>query len=271
MEKLKQATETEESLSTAMADDIISQLPIHILHNILCSLSQQEAVRTCLLSKQWRHIGSTRPNLKFSDKWFNNKQEKFVSVVDRALQRYRDQNLSLNKLHLYISSSNSRRVVSPLDKWIPVIAALNIKAFKLNFHSAYYDLPSTVFLVESLERLHMWGYRVSSVESVRFKCLRKLTLIYVKVDDSTLETITSGCPLLRSLVIESCWELRNVMLSEAALPEFKHFDLESYQWREKCSIVIHALNVETICIKGPWIWSNCQSTFLFSSHECESQ
>ncbi|CAA0833951.1 Putative F-box/LRR-repeat protein [Striga hermonthica] len=110
----------------------------------------------------------------------------------------------------------------------------------------------------------MWGCRVSSVESVRFKCLRKLTLIYVKVDDGTLGTITSGCPLLRSLVIESCLELRNVMLSEVALPELKHFDLESYEWREECSIVIHALNLQTICIKGPWIWSNCQSTFLFS-------
>ncbi|CAA0833999.1 Unknown protein [Striga hermonthica] len=250
-----------------MADDRLSQLPIPILHHILCSLSQEAAVRTCILSKQWRHIGSTRPNLDFSEDWLSITPEKFVSVVDRIIQEYRDQNLSIHKLHLEISSPDSRRIISLLDKWIPMIAALNVKVFKLDCFSEtrdYYDLPSAVFLAESLEELHLCQCRVSPVESVQFKCLRKLTLIWVKVDGGTFETITSGCPLLRSLVIDTCWGLRNVRLSEATLPGLKHFELDNFKRIKGCSIEINVLNIETVRIEGPWIWSNRQSTFLFS-------
>ncbi|GER44204.1 F-box/RNI-like superfamily protein [Striga asiatica] len=236
-------------------DDRISELPIPIRHHILCFLSQKEAVRTCLLSKQWRHVGSTRPNLEFSEKWFDNTQEKFVSVINRTLQGYRDQNLSIHKLHLDLSRPDSRPVVSLLDKWIPIIAALNIKAFKLNFRSytpLYYDLPSAVFLAESLEELHLSNCRLSPVESLRFKCLRTLTLSVVQFDGGTFEKITSGCPSLRRLVLNFCEGLRNVRLSEAALPGLKYFELCDSEIVGR-SVEIDVPNIETVFILGPWI------------------
>ncbi|CAA0833996.1 F-box/LRR-repeat protein [Striga hermonthica] len=156
-------------------DDRISQLPIPILHHILCSLSQKEALRTCVLSKQWRHIGSTRPNLDFSEERFNDTQEmsasvncssilqhilyqlcrpwshrgstrpnlnssgsteqNFFSVVNQTLQGYLDRNFSIHKLYLDFSRPDSPPAVSLLDKWIPMIAALSIKSFKLNSRS----------------------------------------------------------------------------------------------------------------------------------------
>ncbi|CAA0833926.1 F-box/LRR-repeat protein [Striga hermonthica] len=249
-------------------DDRISELPIPILHHILCFLSQKEAVRTCLLSKQWRHIGSTRPNLDFSEEWFDDSQERFASVVDRTLQGYRDQNLSIHKLHLDLSSSESRPVVSLLDKWIPIIAALNIKAFKLNILSytrPYYNLPSAILAAESLEELHLRKCRLSPVESLRFKCLRTLTLEFVQVDGRTFEKITSGCPLLRRLFLTSCEGLRNIRLSEASLPELTHFELYDYKGIEGRSIEIDVPNIETVSIVGGQrVWSHRQSEFLFS-------
>ncbi|CAA0833923.1 Unknown protein [Striga hermonthica] len=250
-------------------DDRISQLPIPILHRILCSLSQKEAVRTCVLSKQWRHIGSTRPNLDLSEEWFDDTQEKFVSVVDRTLQGYRDQSLSVHKLCLNLSRPDSRPVVSLLDKWIPVIAALNIKAFKLNFLPytlAYYDLPLAVFLTESLEELHLCKCRLSPVppESLQFKRLCTLTLNDVQVDDGTIEKITSGCPLLRSLVLYCCDGLRNVRLNEVASPGLNYFVLNNYEMIERRNIEIDVPNLEKVSIGGLWIWSHRQSTFLFS-------
>ncbi|CAA0834005.1 Unknown protein [Striga hermonthica] len=244
-----------------MADDRLSQLPIPILHHILCFLSQKEAVRTCLLAKQWRHIGSTRPNLDFFEEWFGNAQEKFVSVVDRTLQGYRDQNLSVHKLHLDLSRPEP--VVSLLNKWIPILA-LNIKVFKLIFLSytpAYYKLPSAVFLAESLEELHLHQCKVSRVESVRFKRLRTLTLKEVSVDDGTFEKITSGCPLLRRLVLYCCHRLRNVRLTS---PGLEHFELRDYKRIKPCSIEIYVPNIETVSIRGPCIWCHRQSAFLFS-------
>ncbi|GER49035.1 F-box/RNI-like superfamily protein [Striga asiatica] len=284
MKKQKQAAETEETLSAAI-DDRISHLPRIILHHILCFLSQKEAVRTCLLSKQWRHIGTTRPNLEFFDiwfddtqerfvpvlnleffnKWFDDTQERFISVLDRTLQGYLDQNLSIHKLHLHLWIHDSRRVISLLHQWIPTIAALNIKAFKLHFHSffpAYYDLPSTVFLAESLEELHLCDCKLSPVEGVRFKHLHTLTLERVQVDGGTLGTKTLECPLLRRLVLNICWELRNVWLSDA--PGLKHFVLSDYERIEGRMIEIDVPNIETIFINGLWIWSHHRSPLLFS-------
>ncbi|GER44212.1 F-box/RNI-like superfamily protein [Striga asiatica] len=326
-------------------DDRISQLPIPILHHILCFLSQKEAVRTCVLSKQWCHIGSTRPNLEFSEEWFDDTQEKvvsvnsstgstrpslnsseksinstqekfvpvvdrtlqgyldqnrsklhrilscllcrpwrpkgstrpnlessekvfnttqqnFVSVVDRTLQGYLDQNLSIHKLHLHLSSPDSRPVVSLPDKWIPILAALNIKAFELNFLSytpPYYDLHSAVF--ESLEELHLRKCRLSPVESVRFKSLRTLTLEQVQVDGSTFDTNMLGCPLLSRLVIKSCWELRIVRVSEAG---FKHFELCDSKRIGGRSIEIDVPNLETVSITASWFLCHRQSALLFS-------
>ncbi|GER49034.1 F-box/RNI-like superfamily protein [Striga asiatica] len=252
MEKQKQAAETGETLYTAM-EDRISQVPIPILHHILCFLSQKEAVRTCLLSKQWRHIGTTRPNLDFSELWFDT-QEKFVSVVDRTLQGYCDQNLSILKLDLEIS--RPQLAVSLLDKWIPTIPALKLKF-------PFYDiLPSAVFVAESLEELHLFMCRVSPVESVRFKRLRTLTLEWVLINVGTFESIMLGCPMLERMALFSCLGLRNVRLvSEVASRGLKHFELDYF---EGGSIEIDVPNLETVRIKGPWIWSNRQSALLFS-------
>ncbi|CAA0833921.1 F-box/LRR-repeat protein [Striga hermonthica] len=317
--------------------DRISQLPIPILHHILCFLSQKEAVRTCILSKQWRHIGSTRPNLQFSEEWFDDSSEKlinnaqkkfvpvvvvdrttlqrcrdkerskrhrilsvllcrpwrrnngstrpnldssqkffkffngtqqnFVSVVDRTLQRYLDQNLSIHKLHLHLSSPNSRPVVSLPDKWVPILAALNIKALELTFLSytlPYYDLPSAVF--ESLEELHLRKCRLRPAESVRFKSLRSLTLEQVQVDGGIFDTNMLGSPLLRRLVINSCWELRIVRVSgsEAASPGFKHFELCDSKKIGGRSIEIDVPNLETVSIRAPWRLCHRQSALWFS-------
>ncbi|GER49037.1 F-box/RNI-like superfamily protein, partial [Striga asiatica] len=143
----------------------------------------------------WRHKGSTRPNL-------GSTQQNFVSVLDRTLQGYLDQNLSIHKLHLHFSTTPlSPPVISLLNKWIPMITALNIKVLKFNFHSPTCNLSPTPAYYESLEELHLCKCRLSPVKSVRFKFLHTLTLEQVKVDGATFETKTLGCPLLRRLVL----------------------------------------------------------------------
>ncbi|GER49070.1 F-box/RNI-like superfamily protein [Striga asiatica] len=176
-------------------------------------------------------------------KWFNNRQQNFVSVVNRTLQGYLDQNLSIHKLHLHLWRPGSRPVISLPDKWIPKLAALNIKAFKLSIFSSTSVYYSAVFLAESLEELHLYQCWVIPAKSVRFKSLRTLTLERVQVDCGTFETKTLGCPLLTRLVLNNCRELRNVRLSEA--PGLKHFELFDSERREGGSIEIDVPNLET--------------------------
>ncbi|CAA0833920.1 Unknown protein [Striga hermonthica] len=269
-------------------EDRISELPIPILHHIICFLSQKEAVRTCLLSKQWRHIGSTHPNLDFSDEWFDDTheefvsivdvnlqgyhdqnndfyeewfddtQEKFVSIVDGTLQGYHDQNLSVHQLHLNLSRPLSPPAISLLNKWIPMIPDLNIKAFKLNFHSPTCILSLTLAYYESLEELHLRNCKLSPVENVWLKRLCILTFEHVQVDDGSFETIMLGCPLLRRLVLYFCRGLTNVRLRSPGLKHFELCDSEGFEGR---SIEIYVPNIETVSITAPWIWRHRQSAF----------
>ncbi|CAA0833957.1 F-box/RNI-like/FBD-like domains-containing protein [Striga hermonthica] len=125
----------------------------------------------------------------------------------------------------------------------------------------YYGRPLDVFLAESLEELHLRKCRVIPVKSVWFKSLRTLTLELVQVDGGTFDTKMLGCPLLRRLVLISCCELRNVRLRS---PGLKHFELRDYIKMEGRSIEINAPNLETVSIRGSWIWSHRQSALLFS-------
>ncbi|CAA0833955.1 Unknown protein [Striga hermonthica] len=261
-------------------EDRISELPIPILHHILCFLSQKEAVKTCVLSKQWRHIGSTRPNLEFFEEWFNcsiiqhalsllsrlwsnldSTQQNFDSIVDRTLQGYLDQNLSIHQLHLHLSTPVSEPVISLINNWIPMIPDLNIKVFKLIFLSPTFDLSLTPPYYESLEELHLRNCKLSLVESVRFDRLCILTLEHVQVDDGTFETIMLGCPSLMCLVLYFCGGLRNVRLRSHGL---KHFELLDSKRIEGRSIEINAPSIETVFISAPWIWRHRQSALMFS-------
>ncbi|KAL9166731.1 hypothetical protein ABFS82_05G050000 [Erythranthe guttata] len=64
--------------------DKISELPNEMLQRILCFLSQEEVVRTSVLSKSWRYIWCTRPNLVFTANYYfkGEKKQDFIPLVD---------------------------------------------------------------------------------------------------------------------------------------------------------------------------------------------
>ncbi|KAL3635324.1 hypothetical protein CASFOL_019871 [Castilleja foliolosa] len=140
--------------------DRLSQLPQPILHQILSLLSQRDAVRTCVLSKSWRYLWHGRLNVEFHDNCFARKTE-FWSFLDTTLQRYLDQNLSLQKFLLDIPS-----VVVDfelLQKWIyMVIMNMGVRSLSLIFP---YPLPLVVFQSESLVELHLARCNLNTLKS----------------------------------------------------------------------------------------------------------
>ncbi|KAK6161540.1 hypothetical protein DH2020_004921 [Rehmannia glutinosa] len=115
--------------------DRISELPQAILHHILSFLSQDEAAETSLLSKSWNCVWSTRPNIEFREKWFHGDKEKFMSVLNKTLQGYRDQNLCVHEFLVEMSRVDSE-IVLLLEKWIPrVVLNMGVKKFSLYNYS----------------------------------------------------------------------------------------------------------------------------------------
>ncbi|KAL3845554.1 hypothetical protein ACJIZ3_002957 [Penstemon smallii] len=66
-----------------MKEDRISKLPDPILHQILSSINLKHAVQTSTLSKRWKHVWSSLPNLNFNYTTLD--QIKCVSILMRSL------------------------------------------------------------------------------------------------------------------------------------------------------------------------------------------
>ncbi|EYU44106.1 hypothetical protein MIMGU_mgv1a023500mg, partial [Erythranthe guttata] len=126
-------------------------------------LSQEDAVRTSVLSKSWRNIWCTRPNLHFSDAAFKGNMLQFLSVVSNTLQLYRDQRLCVDEFHVCMSVfSFDCASVSLVDEWVLILTSRSVKKFCVcnsPKHSIveelhFVELPSVVFGAKSLEDLH---------------------------------------------------------------------------------------------------------------------
>lgn len=75
----KSETLMEESVD---GEDRISELPVHIIHHILCytDLSSHDGAITSVLSKKWYYYWLSRPCLVFRQ--FDGDLKDFVPVVD---------------------------------------------------------------------------------------------------------------------------------------------------------------------------------------------
>ncbi|KAL7110874.1 hypothetical protein ACP275_05G053500 [Erythranthe tilingii] len=238
--------------------DMISDLPKHILHRILYFLSQKEAVRTSVLSKSWRNIWCTRPNLDFSDKIIKGDKQEFLFIVGNNLQRYRDQRMRLEEFGLRIFLGNYE-FVSLLEKWIAALKNMGVKEFRLSIYSKRIQrrrrrsvkVPSVVFEAESLQDLHAEGFTLDQTSigrNVLSKHLKKLHLEKVEIEDGVFQKIISSCPLIETMTLKSCKKLRNIKANN--LRHLKHFTFSFIGILDvRCSIEICPSSLETIEIE----------------------
>ncbi|XP_012845997.1 PREDICTED: F-box/LRR-repeat protein 13-like [Erythranthe guttata] len=239
--------------------DRISELPQGILQQILYHLSQEEAVRTSVLSKSWRYNWCTRPNLDFSDRsFFKGSKQYFLSVVDETLQRYRDQRLCIEEFHLSISLDDSDPAsASFLEKWIPTLATTNkgMKKFCLSIRSEQGSgsthPPSVVFEAELLQDLHFDNLTLDRKvidRIILFKHLKTLHLLDVRIEAEIFQKIISRCPMIETLHVEDCRGLRKIEVNELHCLKdlyFIEYDLQERD-EECCSIEVYPPSLETI-------------------------
>ncbi|XP_012833381.1 PREDICTED: F-box/LRR-repeat protein 13-like [Erythranthe guttata] len=245
--------------------DRISELPQCILQRILYFMSQEDAVRTSVLSKSWREIWCTRPNLDLSDATFKGNNGEFISVLENTLRRYCEQRLSLDECSLSCTSFDSTSV-SLIEKWIPLITSAGVKNFRLSIvpaHFGHVKLPSVVFETESLRDLHVERFILDQKaieKTVLFKHLKKLRLEQVCIHDRIFQKIISSCPLIETMFLKSCNTIRSIKASN--LRRLKDFYFSSWSDEEDCSIEIYPTSIETIQIESGNILLHQGSNFL---------
>ncbi|KAK6161612.1 hypothetical protein DH2020_004993 [Rehmannia glutinosa] len=218
--------------------DRISELPQSILHQILSFLSRREAIQTCVLSKSWRYLGSTRPNFEFRERCLNaDKQTFLLSVMDKILHRYHDQKISVQKFIVEIPMVNSESI-SFLEKWIPlVLLNMGVTTFSLKIFWGYRPhiaLPTVVYKAEFLKELNLARCKLSQINPL----------------DQTFEKIMSSCPLIEYVHLDGCEGLETVKVNKAH--NLKGFYFNGYYLMSKkedgLSIEIDAPTIESMSI-----------------------
>ncbi|EYU45786.1 hypothetical protein MIMGU_mgv1a019214mg [Erythranthe guttata] len=237
--------------------DRISELPKEILQRILYFLSQEDVVRTSLLSKSWRYIWCSRPNLVFSDKnvYFQGKKQEFLSVVDETLQRYCDRRLRLEDFHLCMSDRDS---LSLLDKWIAELATMGVKDFCLhilreNSCRVIVDLP-VVLEAESLKVLwlHYCDLGRNIPENITFVRLQLLHLKNALIVQEIFDKIISSCTLITTLWLKDCKGLKTIKLEKNLHKYLKHFTFvnNAIYRKDERNVEIDAPALEKVTIYG---------------------
>ncbi|CAL5414471.1 unnamed protein product [Camellia sinensis] len=167
--------------------DRISSLPDSILHEILSSMDDlASAIQTCVLSKRWRYVWTSLPNLRFDfDQLDEVRMSRFKRFVNQVLS-LRDNNS--NVYRFYFSSGY---LVDPclFKKCISYAVRHNVQQLHLNaFELKLANCGNNSMLLD---------------KPLRFPALKTLHLNRFGHDSANFITQTVGnCPNLETLILD---------------------------------------------------------------------
>ncbi|KAK7349237.1 hypothetical protein VNO77_06437 [Canavalia gladiata] len=234
-----------------MEQDLVSNLPKTILHDILSKLPEKDAARTSVLSKAWAETWSTFPILSFCDtkiigtfpqpsEDFGRKRRNFIDYVKRTLLRFRDQGLAIKEFKLGINSFDLQYMSPDVDLWLMLASESGVEVLELCLpdgpepdeegQDQCYILPAGVIETKSLNKLVlMGGIRVDQAflnHSFKFLSLRVLSLWLVLLgDERAIEHLISCCPLIEYITLRCCSVLNHG--GRRGLPESRTFRMNS--------------------------------------------
>ncbi|CAL9243415.1 unnamed protein product [Arabidopsis halleri] len=185
---------------------MISQLPDHLICQILSHLPIKDVVTTSLLNTRWTSLWLWVPCLELDSLYFPDFNA-FVSFGDKVFDSNRVS--CINKLKLYINGYDVG-VDDPtyLASWIEASIKRKIQHLHvLCLPAKYlYEMPLSRYICETLVYLKLCRVIMDNAEFASLPCLKIIHLEYVWFpnDQSTLERLVSCCPVLEELKILGC-------------------------------------------------------------------
>ncbi|CAE5959759.1 unnamed protein product [Arabidopsis arenosa] len=186
--------------------DTISSLPDVILQQILSLIQTKYAIRTSILSKRWRYVWSEIPSLCFDDCY-----KVDADSIDKTLAHYMSRKIMTFQL------CATSVVNLPYNEWIEFAMSRNVENLFLDFGYLKYEFPDSFYINSSVKQLRIETKFSELIPrcSVSWKSLKKLSLRCCKFSDESIANIISGCPILESLKLEFCDELRVLDLTKS--------------------------------------------------------
>ncbi|KAJ1267708.1 hypothetical protein BS78_07G078200 [Paspalum vaginatum] len=174
--------------------DRLSALPDALLHHIMSFLKVWEVVRTCVLSRRWRHLWASVPcvDLRVGGNDYGEAPGEFPDFV-RLLFRHRDPSAALDMLRVRSSNIDDAHDEDDARLWIRTAIKCGARAIHLVGH-----------------RRNQWicgsGTSHAVLEHTAFiSChLKILKLSYALLDDNILRQFSYHCPSLEELDLKDC-------------------------------------------------------------------
>ncbi|KAJ0113757.1 hypothetical protein Patl1_03441 [Pistacia atlantica] len=185
-------------------DDRFSNLPDDILHQILSFNDTKYAVQTCLLSKRFKNLWKTLPDLSFDSMNFNRVFcfKRFVLDV----LTHRDPSVDIGKFSL---TRRDRIDKSFMTKVIDYVVSHNVKDLSLPVDWGEFRLPQRLIECESINSLLMETFRPEILPGhwFGFVGLQDLHLSRMQFHYESQQPFDpfSSCPNLRSLYLGDCY------------------------------------------------------------------
>ncbi|WOL12094.1 F-box/FBD/LRR-repeat protein [Canna indica] len=206
--------------------DRISSLPKNVIEGILMCLPMGDAVRTSILSRDWRYSWSSIPQLTFSSDEFPMPEQtdaelrqecnrRVVKIIDHVLLLHRGPTY---KFELSVDMENS----GDLDRWVLFLSRNDIREIIIEFQTgAEFMLPSCLFSCEGITHLKLQQCIFNSPRNFTgFPNLVSLDLSHGEVSQDELEAFLTLCPHLEKLEIAYMWCFSRLKVCPASLLEF---------------------------------------------------
>ncbi|KAM5572639.1 F-box/FBD/LRR-repeat protein [Rosa sericea] len=212
--------------------DRISNLPVDVTHRILCKLSIKEAVRTTVLSRNWKHNCDMLPHVVFDDRCCVSDQKgkitkrkrktKFCHIVDQVFS-LQENNTSI--VTFKVSHQNKHVNSWHIDRWIRHLSRTSVRTVILEqWEGSLYNVSSRLFSCQDLEYLELYGCFLKIPSSFEgFGKLKSLNIQKSTVDKGALKKLICCCPLLASLILYECKGITHLNIDA---PNLKYLDVE---------------------------------------------
>ncbi|GJN03713.1 hypothetical protein PR202_ga21188 [Eleusine coracana subsp. coracana] len=186
----------------------LGPLPPEILQTIISHLPIRDAVRTSAVSRAWRRLWETTPDLALE--WGCGTD---LAVADAVLARYSGPVRSFNfflhqEARPFELFPSYEEAFERADDWITILAGKGVRSLTLGFSEDSDDLPhtlqTTLFSCRELTRLRLCNcdFPLVPEESVRFPNLTWCSLDSVGfkyAGEKDVVALISGSPLLEVL------------------------------------------------------------------------
>ncbi|KAL8151727.1 hypothetical protein V2J09_021535 [Rumex salicifolius] len=170
--------------------DYLSDLPLSIIHNILALIPVSDAVRTCVLSRQWRYTWASLPQLVFE--FCQRAEENSICIFEEYMENFITHVLLHHEgpIHKFRMSLSFLSTSPNVDEWVLCLSRNDIRELIIDM-----DYDEFSWFV-----LHSIGSPAFVLKGFSF--LRVLHLRNVYVPDQTrdgIEDVFANCPLLEKL------------------------------------------------------------------------